>query len=172
MKKSIATGLAVLGIAGILHAEEVSIGEKIIGLEVGAAKIEADTLMGGTNYEGDDIEYGLRLGAQNEQWRTLIVLDYYDATDDDQEYIKGMATFDYLLIQDSPLKPYLGVNVGYIDYSSEARDDTGFLYGGQVGVLYRVADNVQVDVTYRYSFVESDNINHVEGIVVGLNYIF
>jgi len=172
MKKSIVAGLAVLGIAGVLHAEEVSIGEKIIGLEVGASKIEADSIFLGDNYEGNDIEYGLRLGAQNKQWRTLIVLNYYDANDDDQEYIKGMATFDYLLIQDSPLKPYLGVNVGYIDYTSQERDDSGFLYGGQVGVLYRVAENIQVDVTYRYSFVESDYVNHVEGIVVGLNYIF
>jgi opacity protein-like surface antigen len=169
MVGSILAGAAVLT-SGV-QAGEISVGEKIIGLEIGAGKIEADTLVGGFDYVGNDVTYGVRLGAQNEEWRTLLILDYYDSSDDDQKYFKGMVSFDYLLTE-TPFKPYIGINLGYLDYTSESYDDSGFLYGGQVGFLYRVAENVQIDVTYRYSFVEADHVNHTEDIVFGVNYIF
>jgi len=165
---SLLAGAAVLT-SGV-QAGEISVGEKIIGIEIGAGTIEADTLFE-YDYTGNDVEYGIRLGAQNDEWRTLLVLDYYDSSDDDQKYIKGLVSFDYLLTE-STFKPYIGVNLGYLDYTSESNDDSGFLYGGQVGFLYRVADNVQIDVTYRYSFVEADHVNHVEDVVFGVNYIF
>jgi opacity protein-like surface antigen len=166
---SVLVGAAVLT-SGV-QAGEISIGEKIIGLEIGSGTIEADTLIGGYDTRGTDVEYGIRLGAQNDEWRTLLILDYYDNSDDDQEYFKGLVSFDYLLTE-SEFKPFIGINLGYLDYTSTGNDDSGFLYGGQLGVLYRAAENVQVDVTYRYSFVEADHVNHVEDIVFGVNYIF
>ena len=173
MVKQIVAGILCVLLSSSLYArDDISESKSFIGIEVGAATIEANNIFLGDNYEGSGVEFGIRLGAQNQQWRTLIALNYYDNTDDDQEYFKGIVTFDYLLIQDTPLQPYLGVNVGYIDYTSDAMDDTGFLYGGQAGVLYSVTENIQMDVSYRYSIAETDNVNHVGGIIVGLNYIF
>jgi opacity protein-like surface antigen len=173
LKKVVMSGLLAMGVAGSLYAEEGGLpsSEKIIGIEVGGGKIQADTILGGYDYTGNDVTYGVRLGAQNTEWRTLLIFDYYDNSDDDQKYFKGLASFDYLLT-DTEVKPYIGLNLGYIDYTSESYDDSGFLYGGQVGLMYRIAENIQIDVTYRYSFVEADHINHTEDIVFGVNYIF
>jgi len=176
MLKGIVAGIMVLIFTVGSEAEELSVNDKILGIEVGAAKIEADTFgpFGESDHEENDVEFGIRIGAQNEEWRTLLILNYFDTgTKSDQEYIKGLVTFDYLLMKKSTFKPYIGINLGYINYTTSGMDDeNGFLYGAQAGMLYRIADNIQVDLTYRYSFSESDHVNHVEGIVFGLNYMF
>jgi opacity protein-like surface antigen len=173
LRKVLISGLLMLGMVGSLHAEEGGLpsSEKIIGVEIGSGKIQADTLLGGYDYVGNSATYGVRIGAQNAEWRTLLSLGYYNSSNDDQKYIKGLVSFDYLLT-DSELKPYVGLNAGYLDYTSTNNDDSGFLYGGQVGILYHATDNIQIDLTYRYSFVEADRVNHVEDIVFGVNYIF
>ena len=172
VKKIVAGILCVLLSSSLYARDDISESKSFIGIEVGATTIEADHVFFGDNYEGNGVEFGLRLGAQNQQWRTLIALNYYDNVDDDQEYVKGIITFDYLLIDNSSIQPYVGVNVGYIDYTSDVRDDAGFLYGGQVGLMYLLSENIQVDISYRYSIAETDSVNHVAGIIVGLNYIF
>lgn len=161
-----------------VEAGGMSVGDKIIGVEVAAGKVEADTYgpFGEYNHIGDDVEFGLRLGAQNDAWRTLLILNYFDSSSDDQEYIKGLATFDYLITKESDFKPFIGVNLGYINYTTSNPtgddDDSGFLYGGQAGLLYNVTESIQVDLSYRYSFSSADSVNHTEGIVFGMNYIF
>jgi len=182
MKKLGIVGSILVGAMAVVssvQAGEISVGERIIGLEVAAAKIQADTYgpTGEYDHTGDDVEYGLRLGAQNKEWRTLLVVDYFDSSNDDQQYVKGLVTFDYLIMQESAFKPFIGVNLGYISYSTSNPvtgdgDDSGFLYGGQAGFLYRLAENIQMDVSYRYSFSEANSVNHTEGIVFGINYIF
>jgi opacity protein-like surface antigen len=128
------------------------------------------------DHDGSDVEYGLRLGAQNDEWRTLLTVNYFDSSDDDQEYVKGLVSFDYLLMKESAFKPFIGVNFGYISYTTSVPngddDDSGFLYGAQAGFLYRVAEHVQMDISYRYSLSEADRVNHTEGVVFGINYIF
>jgi len=179
MKKIAVSGLIIATMVSNLLAEStVSVGEKIIGVEIGAGKIEADTfgILGENNHEGTDLEYGIRLGAQNEDWRTLLMVNYFNSSDDDQEYVKGQIAIDYFFVKDSPFKPFLGLNVGYIDYTTATNSgdesNTGFIYGGQVGILYHVMDEIEIDVSYRYSFSNADWVNHTEDIVFGVNYIF
>jgi len=55
MVKKIATALLCVALGSSLHARDISIGEKFVGLEVGAATIQADTagIFGETEYQGD-----------------------------------------------------------------------------------------------------------------------
>ncbi len=158
--------------------DDISKSKTFVGVEIGSAQIEANTY--GPFGENDhksayNIEYGLRLGAQNSAWRTLLIVNYFDSTDDDQKYYKGLATFDYLLIQDSSFKPFIGVNAGYINYitsnPNENDEDNSFLYGGQAGVLFSVSDEVQLDLSYRYSLSSSEYVNNTGSFLFGLNYI-
>lgn len=177
MRKKISAIILATVVTGSLYAEDISVGEKILGLEIGASKIQADNpyspIIGEYDHESDTtVSYGLRMGAQKTDWRTLLVVDYFDSTDDDQEYLKGFLEVDYFLIQDSALKPYIGLNVGYMSYQTTDIDDNGFLYGGQVGVSYRVAEHFEADIMYRYSLSDLDSVDHIEGIMLGLSYIF
>lgn len=175
MVKKVVVALSCLVFGSTVNAAELSEVKKFIGLEVGAAKIQADTFLV-NDHDGDDVEYGLRLGAQNDEWRAMLVLDYFDSSDDDQNYEKGLAQFDYYLFNNESesfsFRPFIGVNVGYMNYESTNIDESGFLYGGQAGFVFGVTEHFDIDVMYRYSLTDAAHTDHVESVVVGLNYLY
>ena len=151
-----------------------------IGLEVGYSEVQGDIgyLSHGIevirpNYEGDNVEFGFRIGAQNEEWRTTFIFDYYDSSDDDQNIEKGYLTLDYFLLkEESALRPYIGINVGYANYESTYVDDSGLLYGAQAGVIMAIGEALNVDLGYRYSLSDAGALDHTGSIMLGINYLF
>ncbi len=174
MVKKIATTLLCVTLGSSLYAENISYGKGFIGLEVGAGMVQGD--VGGffpeLDHEGDAVEYGIRLGAQTAEWRTMLLFDYFDSEDDNQNVEKGYLTVDYLFANESSLKPFIGVNVGYMNYESTFVEDDGFLYGGQAGFIVNVAETVDLDLSYRYSLSDADTLDHVSSIVFGVNYLY
>jgi hypothetical protein len=59
-----------------------------------------------------------------------------------------------------------------MNYESTDIDEDGLLYGGQVGFSYRFTERFGIDVSYRYSLSEAERTDHLESIVLGLNYIY
>ena len=162
-----------------LYAGNVSEAKGFIGLEVGAATVQGDVgspiaSFAQEDYKGNDIEFGLRIGAQTEEWRTTFTLDFYDSSEDDQNIEKGFLLLDYYFLNDndSKLKPFVGVNVGYANYESYKIDDSGFLYGGQAGFVVGMADTIELDLSYRYSLSNSDVLDHTASVAFGLNYLY
>ena len=183
MVKKVAVALSCLVVGSTLQAAELSEVKKFIGFEAGAAKIQADTCLVNdedtlfvNDHEGDDVEFGLRLGAQNDEWRTMLVFDYFDSSDDDQNYEKWFVQFDYFLFNNESesfsFSPFIGINAGYMNYESTYIDEDGFLYGGQAGFIFGVTEHFDIDVMYRYSFTDAAHTDHVESVVVGLNYFY
>lgn len=162
--------------------------EPFVGLEIGYATVQGD--VAGVfsdaplrDYKGDDVEYGIRLGLQNDEWRTTLVYNYFDSTSDghEQNYEKGLLSVDYFFFNtiNNPFKSYIGANVGYINYeSTDNIDMNGAVYGAQVGFIYSVTDNVDLDLMYRYSLSNATqddrdaSLDHVGSIVFGLNFEF
>ncbi len=180
MKKSITIPCIAMILGASAYAGDMAISERILGVEINAAQIQADTngdgIFGEANHDGSDVEYGIRIGAQMNEWRTMLVLNYFDSSDDDQNYEKGMITLDYMFLADQgkiqPFQPYIGLNVGYMNYESTDIDENGVLYGGQVGFAYRLTGNVGLDLSYRYSLTEADRTDHIQSVVFGVNYIY
>jgi len=176
MVKKVVIASLCIALGTVVQARDLSQSERILGIEIGSGTIQANNqfspIVGELDHRGTDIEYGFRIGAQQKEWRTLFIADYLNSSDDDQEYIKGMLAVDYFIVQDSALKPFIGANVGYMNYKTTAIDESGFLYGGQVGAAYRMTDNIEMDFSYRYSLSSANNTDHVEGIIFGLNYIY
>ena len=176
MVKKIVMVLLSTVLGSSLYAENVSTAQGFIGLEVGYATVQGD--VGGffpeLDREGDGVEYGIRLGAQTDEWRTILAFDYYDDSDNDQNVEKGYLMVDYFLFQDSEsaFKPFIGLNVGYANYESTLVEDNGFLYGGQAGVVVNVAESIDLDLSYRYSLSSADALDHVGSMVFGVNYLF
>jgi opacity protein-like surface antigen len=126
------------------------------------------------DFVGDyDVEFGVRIGAQNGQWRTMFIFDYYDSSDNDQNVEQGYLALDYFVFEnESKFKPYIGVNIGYANYESTYVDDSGFLYGGQAGILFGVTETIDMDISYRYSLSDADAFDHIGSIIFGVNYLF
>ena len=209
MVKKIATGILAVALTGSLYAENYSVGQSFIGVELGSTEIDSSARLYSDGSlpiefkaESDyNIEYGLRLGAQNDEWRTTLLYTYYNDEDSGYEDTmhKGSLNLDYFIWSTDAggmqIKPFIGGHVGYMSYELSAdtienlslilADESGAFYGGQVGVALAVAETLEIDLSYRYSFVDLDDIpasgpdwysesslDNTGSIVFGLNYFF
>ena len=192
MVKKIAMTLLCTALGTSLYArDDISEAKPFIGLEIGYATVQGDVwdvLTMEPDYEGSDIEYGIRIGAKKDDWRTTLSFNYFDSVSDEgyaQNYEKYLVSFDYFFLSanKSNFQPYLGANLGYINYESDNDIDvSGFVYGAQAGLLFSVTDNIDIDIMYRYSIsnatMESHDISddpsldHIGSIVFGINYVY
>jgi len=176
MVKKIVIALLCTALSSSLYAGDQSFGSKgFMGLEVGYGSVEGD-IFTGQKQTSDAAEYGLRLGAQTEEWRTMFVYDYYKSdSDDDQTVQKGFLMIDYFFVDsdiDTVVRPFIGANIGYARYESTLVEADDFIYGGQVGVTMRASESVDIDLSYRYSFGAADELNNVSSITLGINYLY
>ena len=182
MIRKIGIALLCIGLGTSLYArDDISESTTFIGLEVGYVEVQGDVgyLIDDMpviepNFVGDyDVQYGFRIGAQRDQWRTTLIYDYYDSKDNDQNVEQGYLTLDYFILEkESAFRPYIGLNVGYGNYESTFVDESGFLYGGQVGIVLEVAETINLDVGFRYTLSNADSFDHIGGVIFGANYLF
>jgi len=167
MKKIILSLACVAGLSSAATAESTG----FIGLEVGYTSIQGDTLLI-NSYDSSDVSYGVRLGAMNEEWRTMFLGTYVDSGD--QSIQSGLISFDYLLTspKDGGFIPYIGAHGGYASYESDFIQGDGYVYGGQIGVIVDLMPELALDVNYRYTLADSDQLNHSGSLVVALDYKF
>jgi len=174
MMKKMAIALLCTVLGTTLYArDDISKSKTFIGLELGYVEVQGDT-SNELNYTGDyDMQYGVRLGAEKDKWRTTFIYDYYDSADNDQNVEQLLMTVDYFVLDNnSPFRPFIGLNAGYGNYESTFVDDNGFIYGGQIGFVIDVAKMVNIDLSYRYSLSSADAFDHVGGVTFGVNYLF
>lgn len=194
MVKKIGIALLCAALGTTLQArEDISQSKPFLGLEIGYATINADALSYYgfyPDYESSDIEYGVRIGAQKADWRTMLIYNYFDTENDGytQTYHKGLLSIDYMFSFTegavSAFKPYLGLNVGYISYETGdipySVDTSGFIYGGQIGFTYNVAEQVDIDVMYRYTLgyditddiSDRNRLDNIGSVILGINYLY
>ena len=182
MVKKMGMVLLYVILGSTLFANDYSSNSKtFIGLEVGYAEVQGDVgymindaAIIEPNFTGDsDVEFGFRIGAQNDEWRTTLIFDYYDSADNDQNIEKGYLTIDYFLLKnESEFRPYIGANIGYASYESTFVEDSGLLYGGQAGIVVNIAEVIDLDLGYRYSLSDAEALDHIGSVLFGVNYIF
>ena len=183
MKKIIVSALSIATFSNILCAEALSDGSVgFIGLEVGNTQLKASRYMDLSNgdtynafYDGSGVEFGLKLGAQNEEWRTTLALNYYDNEDEDQNYEKANLMIDYFLVNSETsgmnIKPYIGASIGYMGYEATFIDQSDWVYGGQAGIVLNSA-MIDFDLSYRYSLFNGTEADTMGTIMFGANYLF
>lgn len=187
MVKKIATVLLCTALGSTLYArEDISASKGFIGLELGYATVQGDVgwLNGSIpDYKGSDVEYGIRIGAQEKDWRATFSFNYFDGEEDGkkQNYEKGLLSVDYFFLgaNESNFRPFLGANVGYANYESTNEIDmSGFIYGAQAGFVLAIAENIDMDILYRYSISNATQeehtaeLDHIGSVVVGINYVY
>ena len=169
--------LIIMSTLTLAYAVDDFSSERLLGIEV------AYTTVGSTNEIGfsktnKDAEFGLRLGAQNEEWRTTVRLNFMKAQG--RSYQKAMLDFDRfvwasLYETDSIVfKPYLGAHVGWMRYTDDALflSDNGLAYGGQLGLALNVLDEVDFDLGYRYTIANINGVDSVDSFVFAVNYLY
>ena len=166
--------LASLLVLTCLEAKDSFSSERLLGIEVGyaASTYEVNTVQ----QNKKDIELGFRIGAQNQDWRTTFIGNL--SRGGDQQSQKAMLTFDKFVWQslyerdNIVFKPYLGAHLGWIKHTAGNLSDTGMLYGAEVGLVWNVLKEVDFDLCYRYSTTALDNLDSVDAVTMGINYIY
>ena len=190
MVKKIGIALLCAALGTSLQArEDISTSKLFVGLELSSTKVDSSTewfvvdsstagaaSIGKGTFIGDSsIEYGIRLGAEKEDWRTTIAYSYFNNDTDGLEETmhKGSLLLDYFIWSSGSdsynIKPYIGAHIGYMSYETTVynpnfnfdevlMDDTGFFYGGQAGLSLMISDVVELDISYRYSFTAIDDV--------------
>ncbi len=167
--------LASLVTLTLSHASDEFSSERILGIEVGYSSL--NTNKNGLNTSTNSAEFGLKIGAQNKEWRTTIAGNFF--TKEGHKYKKVMLEFDRfvwasLYKTDSIVfKPYLGGHIGWMKYTDNfSLDDNGMVYGGQAGLAWNVLNEVDFDLGYRYSLTNIEEVDNISSVVFGVNYIY
>ena len=122
---------------------------------------------------------GVRVGMQNNVWRTMFTyennFDTYHAflIEADRTILAGM--------MDGKGRIYLGASGGWIGYYGDKLQDGimvefkdyGFAYGGNIGFMYYLSDRVDMSIDYRYLFTSSScTLDNIHGTTISLHYFF
>jgi len=169
MTKKMGIGLICFALASSTYAREISKNQKFIGVEVNVAEAQGYE----PNDVGDGVGFGLRIGARNEDWRTMFTVNYFDAPEHNVE--KLFLSIDHFFMKTNfmdeyEMRPYMGLNVGYMNYESVGVNEDGLLYGIQTGVTMDLLEDVEFELGYRYSLSNSDELDHTRDVLFGINY--
>ena len=166
--------ISILLILTFSEAKDSFSSERLLGIEVGYAS--SDYKKGSIQKSNKDPEYGFRIGAQNREWRTTFIGNL--ARGKEYKYQKAMLTFDHFVWQSLyekdhiRFKPYIGGHIGWIKHTADDVSENGMLYGGEVGLVWNVIDEVDFDLAYRYSVTNLDTLDSLDAMTIGLNYIY
>ncbi|CAA6801361.1 MAG: Unknown protein [uncultured Sulfurovum sp.] len=149
--------------------------ERLLGIEVGYTNTMTNG--NGTQRSERDVEGGIRIGAQNDDWRTTLAARFMKSGG--RDYQKVMLDFDHFVWESLyktdhvVFKPYLGGHLGWLRYTDDVSlSDNGFAYGGQLGLALTVLDEVDFDLGYRYTVTDIETVDNFGSFVFGVNYIY
>ena len=148
--------------------------QKFIGVEVAYTEVQGEGLEPQAKSKG--ASFGLHIGAQNDEWRTTVGISYFDNEDRNVERL--FMGVDYLFLHTvlsdtMSLQPYLGLNVGYMNYeTADGINADGFLYGAQLGAFLEINRTVDIDLEYRYMLSNAHSLDHTQEAVLSLHYLY
>ncbi len=162
----------VIGAQAGNYDMEASPSKVFVGAQIGGAWVQG-THESDLNYKTSGFAYGLRLGAQNNEWRTMITFDKFK--NDEASYERGEVHAQYLFsiaqMADMGLRPFIGLNGGYANYEAKGGvNESGFTYGGEAGVVFDLSENIDIDLTYQYTIGHADAFDHTGNLILGINY--
>lgn len=169
--------LVIILLTSSIYAKDDSFSsERFLGIEAGYGTIKSTSVIENST-EQQGVEFGFRLGAQNEEWRTTVSAHYFNKKE--QSYLKSMLQFDRFVWSshyeddDILFRPYIGAHVGWVNYTNEINQATnGFIYGAQAGITWNVLREVDFDFGYRYSLSDVSRVSDIGGFVFGVNYLY
>ncbi len=161
----------------LIFARDEFSSERFLGIEAGYGSVQSRNVIGVPS-STNGIEFGFRIGAQNKQWRTTISGHRFNQ--DNQNYFRGMISFDRFVwanlykTDNIIFKPYIGGHIGWVKYvdSKASIEDSGYIYGGEVGLAWNVLREVDFDLGYRYSISNLNKVDDIGSIVFAVNYLY
>ncbi|WP_273860231.1 porin family protein [Photobacterium sp. GSS17] len=139
----------------------------------GGVGYQNDNVKGQYEQNGEDATYQLRGGAIiNDHHRLMGTYSYMDKSEQNM----FLASYDYLLPVHQKVNLFAGVSAGFADSEINNDSSSDFVWGGQVGAMYKITDNWSTDLTYRYldqDYKENNTkIDYSQQVVWSVDYHF
>ncbi|KJG05102.1 outer membrane protein H1 [Photobacterium angustum] len=162
MKKSI---LSTLVLAGIVSAPAMATNvEKFMGGGVG---YQLDNFKDAAKMHSEDASYQIRGGVIVDNHHRLMATygykkDKFNLSEAGADSVKAkhkqdlyLASYDYLVPVTSNINLFAGASMGAAHNIVTHKEDgkkssTDFVWGGQLGAMMQLTDNISSDLTYRY----------------------
>jgi hypothetical protein len=165
-------GGVVLGASAGNYEVEANPSKVLLGIQLSGAWVQG-THKTDLDYATQGYGYGVRLGAENREWRTMLSADRMN--NGKVSYERGELHVDYLFLQGQMaqmgLRPFIGLNGGYANYKAQGGiNESGFTYGGEAGIVYDVSDQVDIDLTCQYVLSQAAAFDHATNLGIGINY--
>lgn len=151
--------------------------------------VSSDTVTLTSDTQKDDQKetlFGLRYGKQTQDFRTVFTLR------GNGDYQSIAVEADAFLMDDMfgmpEIRPYLGGTLGYMHYDEEtleqykenlpadtdtSSDTSEIFYGLNFGFVFYVADNIDLDLSYHYYFIDRlEPLDTMHGVGFALHYFY
>jgi len=163
---------AMLFTSGNLMAAE----NGFIGVEVKYHGIEAQDPGTRKSFDDDTVALGLRIGAQNDDFRATLMYDVVDDSEENGGDISQyliLASVDYKIpIESQSFHPFFGACLGYSEYEFDSHSEDDFVYGAEAGLIFSLNPKIDIDVFARYLWPNHDTVDDYVQAGAGLNYKF
>jgi len=145
MKKLILVLLSTLTLISTSQAQG------FIGIDIGSTKLTASN-----GWEDKSVIYGMKAGAQTENWRTYVGFNYFNSELDQIEFY---VSADYIFTDETQLiRPFIGGSVGFANTDDDKYDiDSSLTWGGQGGVLLNLDPHFNIEVGIKYMYFNMDS---------------
>jgi len=156
MKKIFLATLLATG--AVMGADNVP----FIGVSVGNAELKSNIGIVGYESKVNDTQYTATLGQYvGTNGRIALSYSYVEPQHNVKNSDAVSLAFDFLIpLVDNTVSLYAGPVIGYTRYEEEAAglklDLSGMHYGGEVGAIVRIVNNIEIEGGYRY-LIETGN---------------
>jgi hypothetical protein len=130
-------------------------------------------------FKGSGASFGINLGAKQNCWRVLLGYEKYSNEAEAQNYDRVFVQGDYFPLDESysmgniAVNPYLGLNLGWLNYSTTGTGDKdGLAYGGEAGFTKSFGEKWDLDVGLRYMESNIEDVDHIGTAAVGIHYYY
>jgi len=156
--------------------------KSIIGVEGVYHYIDAEEATSGANYNKSTGGGGIRLGAESDEFRILLIFDamadttYSSATVTNATLSQSMITLnlDYFIpVSSHVVRPFIGAVVGGAKYKFGTEpSENDYVYGGEAGLEVNFNEHFSIDMFGRYIAAKQVRVNNYIQSGLGLNYKF
>jgi hypothetical protein len=147
--------------------------QDFVHFSVGNAKLTGSTSTVGASadFDTDGTQYTLGLGHYyGDSGRVYAAYTYIDRETGVDKADAFSLGYDFLLpVSEKTFSLYAGPVIGYTRYEEPGIDLSGFHYGGQVGALIRITENIEIDGGYRYVFETGSQDVSILGVNVNVD---
>jgi len=142
------------------------------GIDIGISKVSAigNAGINTIELESSSLYEGLKFGKKFDSSRVYFNYNYYNS-DQNSELNSFGLTYDFLIKEDAPFIPFLGLNLSYqqyeekgltTDYNKKSLDVSGLSYGINIGALYTINKNIDLELGTKINkLTGSDDVTYL-----------